>query len=106
MSAFLLTQRAREDVEQLVRRISLAGPRTARRALDEVFASMDWLAGRSGPGLDDVHAHAHALATSRDVHEAEQGIRVWPVRDALLVWRPADDEDDRPAVLLRVLRRT
>jgi hypothetical protein len=38
MSAFLLTRRAREDVETLVRRLARTQPRAGRRPQDEVLA--------------------------------------------------------------------
>jgi plasmid stabilization system protein ParE len=121
MSTFLLTERARDDVERLVHRLAGAGPRAARRALDELFASMHWLAGEDGRGAPG------------DALELGEPVRLWLVRDVLLVWRPAqaparaqahpraqprgadgggsqavargEAEGEAPAVLLRVLRR-
>jgi plasmid stabilization system protein ParE len=105
MSAFLMTERARADVEDLVRRLTVGGPRAARRALDELVATMDWLAGQ-GP-RDDRSAEAARTGASGSgpMPDVGEGVRLWPLRDALLAWQPAGTAGDRPAVLLRVLRR-
>jgi plasmid stabilization system protein ParE len=90
MSAFLLTARARADSEGLVRRLGRQQPRAARRALDELFATMDWLAREGG---------------AQGAGRAPDGVRLWPLRDVVLAYRPPDEAAGTPAVLLRVLRR-
>ena len=102
MTAYRLTAVARRDLETLVRALAREDLRAAERAVDELFATMEWLSGSPDVGprrADLVAAPASAALASR--------VRTWDLRDWLLVYAGPDPDDlaggAEPTTFLRVL---
>jgi len=81
VTAYRLTLIARRDVESLVRSLARDDPRAAERAVDELCATLEWLAGTPEVGqLRAELVEGPAPAGGAGV------LRSWSLRDWLLVY--------------------
>lgn len=81
MTAYRLTLVARRDVETLVRALARDDVRAAERAVDELCATMEWLAG-----TPDVGQLRSDLVSDEFAAGGAPRVRLWALRDWLLVY--------------------